>query len=85
MRDFFNDYSKVETKEDKQINNSIYGMSVTKLIQDTKKDNEKDVEKLRKMVGIEVKKAFDTFVGEWEKTHEQPIDEPPKDEPPKTE
>ena len=40
---------------------------------------------MRKMVGIEIKKALDTFVNEWDKTHEPPKDEPPKNEPPKDE
>ena len=70
MRDFFTDYNKLEEREKEEVK---------------KVDNEKDMETMRKMVGIEIKKALDTFVNEWDKTHEPPKDEPPKDEPPKDE
>ena len=67
MLDFFTDYNKLEESEKEEV----------------KDDNEKDLETIRKMVGIEIKKAFDTFVNEWNATHEPPKDEPPKDEPTK--
>ena len=71
MRDFFTDYNKLEEREKEEVK---------------KVDNEKkDMETIRKMVGNEIKKALDTFVNEWDKTHEPPKDEPPKDEPPKNE
>ena len=64
MLDFFTDYNKLEESEKKEV----------------KDGNEKDLETIRKMVGIEIKKAFDTFVNEWNATHEPPKDEPPKNE-----
>ena len=64
MLDFFTDYNKLEESEKEEI----------------KDNNEKDLETIRKMVGIEIKKAFDTFVNEWNATHEPPKDEPPKNE-----
>lgn len=64
MLDFFTDYNKLEESEKEEV----------------KDDNEKDLETIRKMVGIEIKKAFDTFVNEWNATHEPPKDEPPKNE-----
>ena len=64
MLDFFTDYTKLEESEKEEV----------------KDDNEKDLETIRKMVGIEIKKAFDTFVNEWNATHEPPKDEPPKNE-----
>ena len=70
MRDFFTDYNKLEEREKEEVK---------------KDDNEKNLETMRKMVGIEIKKALDTFVNEWDKTHEPPKDEPPKNEPPKDE
>ena len=70
MRDFFTDYNKLEEREKEEVKNF---------------DNEKDLETMRKMVGIEIKKAFDTFVNEWNATDEPPKVEPPKDEPPKNE
>ena len=65
MRDFFTDYNKLEEREKEEVK---------------KDDNEKNLETMRKMVGIEIKKALDTFVNEWDKTHEPPKDEPPKNE-----
>ena len=70
MRDFFTDYNKLDEREKEEVK---------------KDDNEKNLETMRKMVGIEIKKELDTFVNEWDKTHEPPKDEPPKDEPPKNE
>ena len=64
MLDFFTDYNKLEESEKEEV----------------KDGNEKDLETIRKMVGIEIKKAFDTFVNEWNATHEPPKDEPPKNE-----
>ena len=70
MRDFFTDYNKLEEREKEEVK---------------KEDNKKDMETMRKMVSIEIKKALDTFINEWNETHEPPKDEPPKDEPPKNE
>ena len=67
MLDFFSDYDKLLEEE------------TTETETETKM---KEVESLRKLVGIEVRKAIDTFVEEWNKTHEPPKDEP---EPPKDE
>ena len=64
MLDFFTDYNKLEESEKEEV----------------KVENEKDLETIRKMVGIEIKKAFDTFVNEWNVTHEPPKEEPPKNE-----
>ena len=69
MLDFFTDYNKLEEREKEEV----------------KDENEKDIETIRKMVGIEIKKAFDTFVNEWNETHEPPKDESPNDEQPKNE
>ena len=63
MRDFFVDSEKVEPKD----NNSAESEEVI---------NSDDI---KKVVGIEVKKAMDLFKAEWEESHKQ-TDEP-KDEP----
>ena len=65
MRDFFTDYNKLEEIEKEEVK---------------KEDNEKDMETMRKMVSIEIKKALDTFINEWNETHEPPKDEPPTNE-----
>lgn len=67
MRDFFEDSEKVEPKDDK-----------------TKESEEViNSDEIKKVVGIEVKKAMDLFKAEWEKSYKQtdePTDEP-QDEP----
>lgn len=67
MRDFFEDSEKVEPKDDKT------------------KESEQVInsDDIKKVVGIEVKKAMDLFKSEWEESHKQtdePTDEP-QDEP----
>ena len=63
MRDFFEDSEKVEPKDDKT------------------KESEQVInsDDIKKVVGIEIKKAMDLFKEEWEESHKQ-ADEP-KDEP----
>lgn len=62
MRDFFKDSEKVEPKDDK-----------------TKESEEViNSDELKKVVGIEVKKAMDLFITEWEESHKQ-ADEPKDD------
>ena len=63
MRDFFEDSEKVEPKDEKSAESD-----------EVIKSNE-----IKKVVGIEVKKAMDLFKAEWEESHKQ-ADEP-KDEP----
>lgn len=55
MKDFFDDCQKVEPKNETQKEN----------------DNYTNSDELRKIVGIEVKKAMDLFVSEFENTHNQ--------------
>lgn len=67
MRDFFEDSEKVEPKDEKSA------------------ESEKVInsDEIKKVVGIELKKAMDLFKAEWEESHKQ-TDEPkdePKDEP----
>ena len=67
MRDFFEDSEKVEPKDDKSAESEEVINS----------------DEIKKVVGIEVKKAMDLFKSEWEESHKQ-ADEPkdePKDEP----
>ena len=67
MRDFFEDSEKVEPKDDKSAESEEVINS----------------DEIKKVVGIEVKKAMDLFMSEWEESHKQtdePTDEP-KDEP----
>lgn len=59
MRDFFEDSEKVEPKDDK-------------IAESEKAINSDDI---KKVVGIEVKKAMDLFKAEWEESHKQ-ADEP---------
>ena len=63
MRDFFEDSEKVEPKDD----NSAESEEVI------------NSDEIKKVVGIEVKKAMDLFKAEWEESHKQ-ADEP-KHEP----
>lgn len=62
MRDFFEDSEKVEPKDDKT------------------KESEQVInsDDIKKVVGIEVKKAMDLFKAEWEESHKQ-ADEPKDD------
>ena len=59
MRDFFDDCKKVEPKDDTQKENDDFTNS----------------DELRKIVGIEVKKAMDLFVSEFENTRKQSEEE----------
>ena len=67
MRDFFEDSEKVEPKDEKSAEREAVNNS----------------DEIKKVVGIEVKKAMDLFKAEWEERHKQ-TDEPqdePQDEP----
>ena len=55
MRDFFDDSQKVEPKDETQ----------------KESDDFTNSDELKKIVGIEVKKAMDLFVSEFENTHNQ--------------
>ena len=55
MRDFFSDCQKVEPKDETQ----------------KESDNFTNSDDLKKLVGIEVKKAMDSFITEWEETHKE--------------
>lgn len=55
MRDFFDDSQKVEPKNETQ----------------KESDNFTNSDEIRKIIGIEVKKAMDLFVSEFETTHNQ--------------
>ena len=55
MRDFFDDCQKVEPKDETQKENDDFTNS----------------DELRKIVGIEVKKAMDLFASEFENTRKQ--------------
>ena len=55
MRDFFSDCQKVEPKDETQ----------------KESDDFTNSDELRKIVGIEVKKAMDLFVSEFENTRKQ--------------
>ena len=59
MRDFFDDCQKVEPKDETQKENDDFTNS----------------DELRKIVGIEVKKAMDLFVSEFENTRKQSEEE----------
>ena len=59
MRDFFDDSQKVEPKDETQKENDDF----------TNSDD------LKKLVGIEVKKAMDLFVSEFENTRKQSEEE----------
>ena len=59
MRDFFDDCQKVEPKDETQQENDDFTNS----------------DELRKIVGIEVKKAMDLFVSEFENTRKQSEEE----------
>lgn len=63
MRDFFEDSEKVEPKDGKS----------------AESDEVINSNEIKKVVGIEVKKAMDLFKAEWEESHKQ-TDEP-QDEP----
>ena len=55
MRDFFDDSQKVEPKDETQ----------------KESDDFTNSDDLKKIVGIEVKKAMDSFITEWEETHKE--------------
>ena len=55
MRDFFDDSQKVEPKDETQ----------------KESDDFTNSDELKKIVGIEVKKAMDLFASEFENTHNQ--------------
>ena len=55
MKDFFNDSQKVEPKNETQKEKNDFNNS----------------DEIRKIIGIEVKKAMDLFVSEFENTHNQ--------------
>ena len=55
VRDFFEDSEKVEPKDDK----SAESEEVT------------NSDEIKKVVGIEIKKAMDLFKAEWEETHKE--------------
>ena len=59
MRDFFDDCQKVEPKDETQKENDDFTNS----------------DELRKIVGIEVKKAMDLFASEFENTRKQSEEE----------
>ena len=59
MRDFFSDCQKVEPKDETQKENDDFTNS----------------DELKKIVGIEVKKAMDLFVSEFENTRKQSEEE----------
>ena len=59
MRDFFDDSQKVEPKDETQ----------------KESDNFTNSDELKKIVGIEVKKAMDLFVSEFENTRKQSEEE----------
>lgn len=59
MRDFFDDSQKVEPKDETQ----------------KESDDFTNSDELRKIVGIEVKKAMDLFVSEFENTRKQSEEE----------
>ena len=59
MRDFFDDSQKVEPKDDVQ----------------KEKNDFTNSDEIRKIVGIEVKKAMDLFVSEFENTRKQSEEE----------
>ena len=59
MRDFFDDCKKVEPKDEAQ----------------KEKNDFTNSDELRKMVGIEVKKAMDLFASEFENTRKQSEEE----------
>ena len=59
MRDFFSDSQKVEPKDETQ----------------KEKNDFTNSDELRKIVGIEVKKAMDLFVSEFENTRKQSEEE----------
>ena len=59
MRDFFSDCQKVEPKDDTQ----------------KESDGFTNSDELRKIVGIEVKKAMDLFASEFENTRKQSEEE----------
>lgn len=59
MRDFFDDCQKVEPKDETQ----------------KESDDFTNSDDLRKIVGIEVKKAMDLFVSEFENTRKQSEEE----------
>ena len=55
MRDFFDDSQKVEPKDETQ----------------KESDDFTNSDEIKKIVGIEVKKAMDSFITEWEETHKE--------------
>lgn len=59
MRNFFDDSQKVEPKNETQ----------------KEKNDFTNSDEIRKIVGIEVKKAMDLFVSEFENTHKQSEEE----------
>ena len=59
MRDFFDDSQKVEPKDEAQ----------------KEKNDFTNSDEIRKIVGIEVKKAMDLFVSEFENTRKQSEEE----------
>ena len=59
MKDFFDDCKKVEPKDETQKESEDFTNS----------------DELRKLVGIEVKKAMDLFASEFENTHKQSEEE----------
>ena len=59
MKDFFDDCQKVEPKDETQKENDVFTNS----------------DELRKIIGIEVKKAMDLFVSEFENTRKQSKEE----------
>ena len=64
MRDFFDDSQKVEPKDETQ----------------KESDDFTNSDELKKIVGIEVKKAMDLFVSEFENTHNQREDKETEEE-----
>lgn len=55
MRDFFEDSEKVEPKDNET----------------TESEQVSNLDEIKKVVGIEVKKAMDLFKTEWEENHKQ--------------
>lgn len=45
------------------------------------KEDNLNIDEVRKIVSVEVKKGIDTFMEEWTKTHSEPQTEPPTEPP----